>query len=69
MSFERRITTSCNSYLASVNFSCAIQDHFFNTFGITHILNLSAKIILKKEMRQFTKYLHKSLENIQSEDK
>ena len=48
MSFERRITTSCNSYLASVNFSCAIQDHFFNTFGInilTDQYNLCAKIM------------------------
>jgi len=34
MSFERRITTSCNSCLASVNFSYAMQDHIFNAFGI-----------------------------------
>jgi len=33
MGLERRVTTSCNSYLASVDFSCAIQDHVFNTLG------------------------------------
>jgi hypothetical protein len=31
---EKRITTSCNSYLASAHFSYAIQDHFFNALAI-----------------------------------
>ncbi|MFT7423716.1 MAG: hypothetical protein ACI8UC_001796, partial [Psychromonas sp.] len=33
--FEVRTTISCNSGLVSVNFSCAILDHFINSFGIT----------------------------------
>ncbi|MFT6987056.1 MAG: hypothetical protein ACJAT7_002909, partial [Psychromonas sp.] len=34
VSFEVRTTISCNSRLASANFSCAILDHFINSFGI-----------------------------------
>jgi predicted MPP superfamily phosphohydrolase len=35
--FEVRKTISCNSGLVSVNFSCAILDHFINSFGITMV--------------------------------
>jgi len=35
-----RTTIFCNSRLVSVNFSCAILDHFINSFGI--IINADA---------------------------
>ena len=34
VSFEVRSTTSYNSRLVRVNFSCAISDHLFNSIGI-----------------------------------
>ncbi|MFT7456149.1 MAG: hypothetical protein ACI892_001297 [Marinobacter maritimus] len=37
--FEVRTTISCNSGLVSVNFSCAILDHFINSFGINNNIN------------------------------
>jgi hypothetical protein len=37
---EKKITTSCNSCLASVNFSNAMQGHIFNVFAITAINTL-----------------------------
>jgi hypothetical protein len=34
VSLEVRITISCDSRFDSANFSCAILDHFINSFGI-----------------------------------
>jgi hypothetical protein len=33
ISFERRLTTFCNSYLDSARFSGAIKDHIFKSLG------------------------------------
>ena len=49
VSFEVRTTISYNSRLISVNFSCAISDHLFNSIGITilsvHLMDAKKTII------------------------
>jgi nucleotide-binding universal stress UspA family protein len=60
--FEVRTTISCNSGLVSVNFSCAILDHFINSFGIrsglyTKISSEELEGLMKNEEHEYKKIL------------
>ena len=50
---EGRITISCNSCLVRAYFSCAILDHFINSFGITIKKGFNVKYLQKIFSRHF----------------